>query len=105
VWAWWSCAGEAGEVVLDATSFYATRRQVGDVGWLMARGTRRPSPMSAARRSRCRSLGASRVARERIAVGDVVDTVVDGEVRAAVTRNHTGTHLLHAALREVLGGM
>ena len=43
------------------------------------------------------------VARERIALNDTVDTVVDAETRAAVTRNHTGTHLLHAALREVLG--
>jgi alanyl-tRNA synthetase len=43
------------------------------------------------------------LAKQRIALVDVVDTLVDGAVRAATMRNHTGTHLLHAALREVLG--
>jgi alanyl-tRNA synthetase len=98
-------AGDAGEVVLDSTSFYAdSGGQVGDVGWLMGAGHSTTVADVSGASKPVQGVWAHRVvARERIAVGDVVDTVVDGEVRAAVTRNHTGTHLLHAALREVLG--
>jgi alanyl-tRNA synthetase len=98
-------AGEAGEVVLDTTSFYAdSGGQVGDVGWLMGAGHSTTVADVSGASKPVQGVWAHRVvARERIAVGNVVDTVVDGEVRAAVTRNHTGTHLLHAALREVLG--
>ena len=41
--------------------------------------------------------------RQPLALGSYVDTVVDTEIRWATRRNHTATHLLHAALREVLG--
>jgi alanyl-tRNA synthetase len=98
-------AGEAGEVVLDATSFYAdSGGQVGDVGWLYSGDHNTVVADVSGASKPVQGVWAHRVvARERIAVGDTVDTVVDGEVRSAVTRNHTGTHLLHAALREVLG--
>jgi len=98
-------AGEAGEVVLDATSFYAdSGGQVGDVGWLYSGDHNTVVADVSGASKPVQGVWSHRVvARERIAVGDTVDTVVDGEVRAAVTRNHTGTHLLHAALREVLG--
>ncbi len=98
-------AGEAGEVVLDATSFYAdSGGQVGDVGWLYSADHNTVVADVSGASKPVQGVWAHRVvARERIAVGDTVDTVVDGEVRSAVTRNHTGTHLLHAALREVLG--
>ena len=97
--------GAEGEVVLDATSFYAdSGGQVGDVGWLhgadhttvMAEVLGATKPVQGVFAHKVR-------ARERIAVGDMLDTIVNGEVRAATMRNHTGTHLLHAALREVLG--
>jgi alanyl-tRNA synthetase len=98
-------AGEAGEVVLDATSFYAdSGGQVGDVGWLYSGDHNTVVADVSGASKPVQGVWAHRVvARDRIAVGDTVDTGVDGEVRAAVTRNHTGTHLLHAALREVLG--
>ena len=97
--------GEEGEVVLDATSFYAdSGGQVGDVGWLYAadhqtivaevKGATKPIQGVFAHKI---------IAKQAIAIGDQLDTVVNGDVRAATMRNHTGTHLLHAALREVLG--
>jgi alanyl-tRNA synthetase len=97
--------GEAGEVVLDATSFYAdSGGQVGDMGWLYSgdhnavvaevKGCTKPVQGVFAHKVR---------ANQTISVGDTLDTVVDADNRRATERNHTATHLLHAALREVLG--
>ncbi|AFL86963.1 alanyl-tRNA synthetase [Terriglobus roseus DSM 18391] len=97
--------GDEGEVVLNRTSFYAdSGGQVGDTGWLYptdhtgaladVHGCTKP----------VQGVFAHKVTvRRAIAVGDVLDAVVDGAERAATIRNHTGTHLLQAALREVLG--
>ncbi|MDE1154134.1 MAG: alanine--tRNA ligase [Acidobacteriaceae bacterium] len=98
-------AGERGEVVLDATSFYAdSGGQVGDVGWLYAADHQTAVAEVSGCKKPVQGVFAHQVlARHTIAVGDTVDTVVNAGVRAATMRNHTGTHLLHAALRQVLG--
>ncbi len=98
-------AGETGEVVLDATSFYAdSGGQVGDVGWLYSADHNSVVADVLGCKKPVQGVFAHQVVvKQTIAVGDVVDAVVDGAVRAAVMRNHTGTHLLHAALRQVLG--
>ena len=97
--------GERGEIVLDHTPFYAdSGGQVGDIGSLYAtdhdtvvadvEGV--SYPVQGVRAHRV-------VAKQPIHVGDKLDAVVNDEVRRSTMRNHTGTHLLHAALREVLG--
>jgi alanyl-tRNA synthetase len=98
-------AGELGEVVLDATSFYAdSGGQVGDVGWLYSGDHNAVVAEVSGATKPVQGVFAHKVrANQTIAVGDTVDTVVDAATRAATIRNHTGTHLLHAALREVLG--
>ena len=97
--------GEQGEVVLDATSFYAdSGGQVGDVGWLYSSDHNSVVAEVSGATKPVQGVFAHKVrANQRIAVGDMVDTVVDATTRSATIRNHTGTHLLHAALREVLG--
>ncbi len=98
-------AGDAGEVVLDATSFYAdSGGQVGDQGWLYSEDHNSVVAEVSGATKPVQGVFAHKVrANQTIAVGDTVDTVVDGTNRRATERNHTGTHLLHAALREVLG--
>ena len=94
-------AGAAGTVVLERTPFYAeSGGQVGDTGELAA-----PARFAV---SDTQKLGAAhshigKVAAGRIAVGDKLAAQVDAKRRAAIVLNHSATHLLHAALRKVLG--
>jgi alanyl-tRNA synthetase len=98
-------AGESGEVVLDRTPIYAeSGGQIADTGafydssegQVLADVTGAYYPLA--------GLVAHRVtARETLRVGDRVTVVADAERRARVMRNHTGTHLVHAALRNILG--
>ena len=94
--------GQEGQVVLDHTPFYAeSGGQMGDTGTL------------AGAASRCivrdtRKLGASFahigvLETGEIRVGDELEASVDGERRAAIALNHSATHLLHGALRQILG--
>jgi alanyl-tRNA synthetase len=98
-------AGELVDVVLDHTSFYGdSGGQIGDTGvFLSTDGNTTIAeiqgcvlPVQGVRAHRA-------LLKQDLAVGDSVNTVVNRERREAVKRNHTGTHLLHAALRQVLG--
>jgi len=98
-------AGGQVDVVLDHTSFYGdSGGQVGDTGWFtstdgnetIAEITGCVLPVQGVRAHKA-------LLKQDLTVGDLVRTVVDGERRDATRRNHTGTHLLHAALRQVLG--
>ncbi len=100
-----AAAGELVDVVLDQTSFYGdSGGQTGDTGWFTsADGNATVAeiegcvlPVQGVRAHKA-------LLKESLAVGDHVRTVVDQERRDAIRRNHTGTHLLHAALRQVLG--
>lgn len=95
--------GDEGEIILDKTPFYGeSGGQVGDTGTIKGEGfevevldTQRPS------------LGLivhiGKVKKGEIRVGDVVIAEIDHQRRSAIRRHHTATHILHKALRLVLG--
>jgi alanyl-tRNA synthetase len=95
-------AGEQGEVVLDRTPFYAEAGgQVGDAGELSGPGIRFIVEDTQKRGAAHSHIG--RVLDGGIALGESLGAHVDGKRRRATALNHTATHLLHAALRQVLG--
>jgi alanyl-tRNA synthetase len=95
--------GEEGQVLLDKTPFYAeSGGQVGDTGTIDSKtahikviNTTKPYPNA--------HLHHINIVSGHIHKGDAVTCSVDEERRRAIMRNHTATHLLHKALREVLG--
>ncbi|HVS20418.1 MAG TPA: DHHA1 domain-containing protein, partial [Pyrinomonadaceae bacterium] len=103
-------ADDEGEVALDQTPFYAeSGGQVGDVGRLInptadAGGTDLIASVEDTY-SPAQGLIVHKIKIEKgtLKVGDTVTAEVDVEKRDATRRNHTATHLMHAALREVLG--
>jgi alanyl-tRNA synthetase len=101
----YAVAGDSVEVVLDHTSFYGdSGGQVGDTGVfttpdgnsVVAEIVGCVLPVQGVRAHKA-------ILKQDLALGDHVNTQVNGERRDAIRRNHTGTHLLHAALRQVLG--
>jgi alanyl-tRNA synthetase len=94
--------GEKGEVILDRTPFYAEAGgQVGDAGELTGAGVRFIVSDTLKRGAAHGHLGT--VMQGRVKIGDTLDARVDEARRQATALNHTATHLLHAALRQVLG--
>jgi len=95
--------GEEIEVILDRTPFYGQAGgQVGDIGWLRHSGgqmkvtdTRKFAQDLIVHRGKVES--------GTICPGEKIEARVDEGNRRAIARNHTATHLLHAALREILG--
>ncbi len=98
-------AGEQIDIVLDHTSFYAdSGGQQGDHGVFLSDDHNAVVAEVHGCVQPVQGVRAHRVTlRLPLAVGDRVDAVVEADRRNATRRNHTGTHLLHAALREILG--
>ncbi|HVG39864.1 MAG TPA: alanine--tRNA ligase, partial [Pyrinomonadaceae bacterium] len=96
--------GDEGEIVLDRTPFYAeSGGQVGDTGTLVGAGGAHVAVNDTISPASGLIVHRATVERGTLKVGAEVSAQVDEEKRDATRRNHTATHLLHAALREVLG--
>ncbi|MDN6549795.1 MAG: alanine--tRNA ligase, partial [Enterobacterales bacterium] len=95
-------AGEEGVVILNETPFYAeSGGQVGEKGELTAQGV---SFVVTDTQKYGQAIGhQGKVAQGSLKVGDSVEATIDEARRSRIRLNHSATHLLHAALRQVLG--
>jgi alanyl-tRNA synthetase len=95
-------ADEEGAIVLDSTPFYAeSGGQIGDTGTITSQSD--SFKVADTHKSGKAIIHLGQVAKGSINVGDQVVAKVDGERRHAIVLNHSATHLMHAALRRVLG--
>ncbi|MCL4140146.1 UNVERIFIED_CONTAM: hypothetical protein GTU68_013442 [Idotea baltica] len=96
-------AGEA-ELVFDSTPFYAeSGGQAGDRGEIMFEGGARFIVRDVQKRAGGLHVHIGELAGGAIKMGDAAKLIVDADRRVAITANHSATHLMHAALRNVLG--
>jgi alanyl-tRNA synthetase len=95
-------AGDEGAVVLSTTPFYAeSGGQIGDTGILAETG--KLFQVVDTQKSGNAIVHYGAVEEGRLEIGDAIDGIVDEERREAIRLNHSATHLMHAALRTVLG--
>ena len=95
-------AGEDGAVVLTSTPFYAeSGGQIGDAGILVTDGT--IFRVDDTQKSGKANVHYGALEQGELDVGDTIEAIVDAERRQAIRLNHSATHLMHAALRQVLG--
>jgi alanyl-tRNA synthetase len=94
--------GDDGAVILASTPFYAeSGGQIGDMGILVDEG--KLFRVDDTQKSGDANVQFGTVEQGTLKVGDRVEAVVDADRRQAIRLNHTATHLMHAALRQVLG--
>ena len=94
--------GQDGVLILKQTPFYAeSGGQAGDTGFLSQADNR--FEVRDCQKNGAHHLHMGRLLNGAISVGDTLQAAVDNQLREAIALNHSSTHLLHAALREVLG--
>jgi alanyl-tRNA synthetase len=97
-------AGETIRILTNQTPFYAeSGGQVGDVGAMFSSNSGEGRVTDTEKKLGALHVHVVEIVHGSLAVGDVVELRVDGERRRATRANHSATHLLHAALKHVLG--
>src|SRR5258708_6496708 len=96
-------AGEEGELTFDRTPFYGeSGGQLGDTGFVTSSGSR-AQILDAQKPVQGLIIHKAKVLEGSFKVGEKVELIVDTQRRAGLRRNHSATHLLHRALRELVG--